>query len=423
VLALYKIWCISITFFCTVCVASTPFSQQDFSEISQKIHYLTGDSPLKAIAEIDRINKEKGNRLTLRQRVRLKYAKTWALVLVDRLEEALQELAECKVLDDELDESLLFFYHGLTATIFNRTEMYELALENYLDGYRISIENERDNDIRLTENNIGTVYLAIGHLQQAEHYFDLFYQDAIERKDEPMISLALSNLGKVAFVRGNIELAYTYFHDALKTQKAMNFNYFSSESHYHLGKIYRQRRQTNKALTHLNTAIDIAKNSDSLSFSIAPMIEKARLNMELEQYEQALKNVEKSIGMAVKFNRHHLLAEAYLLKESIYTKLQQFDLALKATKQYADIKVALSERQSQVSVAYYLAKVDVTSKELDIVNLTKENAIRELSNKAIKLQFLLFVVAAVIIAGLLVFFLHRIKVKNQLQAQTLIKLK
>ena len=423
VVALYKIWCLSLTLFCTICAASTPFSEQDFSQISQKIQYLTGDSPLKAIAEIERINKEEGDRLSLRQRVRLKYAKTWALVLVDRLEEAIQELAECKVLDAELDKSLIFYYYALTATIFNRTEMYELALENYLDGYRISIENKRDNDIRLTENNIGTVYLAIGHLQQAEHYFDLFYQDAIERKDEPMISLALSNLGKVAFVRGNVELAYTYFQDALKSQKAMNFNYFSSESHYHLGKIYRQRRQTNKALTHLNAAIDIATNSDSLSYSIDPMIEKARLNMELEQYEQALKTVEQSIGMAIKFNRHNSLAEAYSLQESIYTLQQRFDLALKATKKYADVKVDLSEQQSKISVAYYLAEVDVTSKELDIANLTKENTIRELNNKAIKRQFMLFIVAAVIIAGLLAFFLHRIRGKNQLQAQTLKKLK
>jgi signal transduction histidine kinase len=423
VLILYKIWCLSIVFFYTTCFASTPLSQQEFSQISQHIHYLTGDSPLKAIAEIDRIKKDEGNRLTPRQRIRLIYAKTWALVLVDRLEEALRELAECKTLDAELDESLLFFYYGLTATIFDRVEMYELALENYLYGYRISIDNDRDNDIKLTESNIGTVYLAMGHLQQAEHYFDLFYQDVLERKDEPMISLALSNLGKVAFDRGNFELAYTYFNDALKKQEALNFNYFSSESHYHLGKIYRQRREMNNALTHLNTAIDIATDSGSLSNSIAPMIEKAHLNMELEQYEQALKGVAQSIRMAIEFNRHTSLAEAYLLQASIYTHLKQFDLALKATRKYADVKVALSERQSQVSVAYYLAEVDVTSKELDIANLTKENSIRELSNRAIKRQFLLFIVAAFIIAGLLVFFLHRIRGKNHLQAKTLKKLK
>lgn len=423
VLALYKIWCFFIVFFCTTCVASTPFSEPEFSQISQHIHYLNGDSPLKAIAEIERIKKEEGNKLTLRQRIRLKYAKTWALVLVDRLEEALRELAQCKVLDAELEESLLFFYYGLTATIFNRIEMYELALEHYLDGYRISIDNERDVDIRLAENNIGTVYLAMGHLQQAEHYFDLFYQDALERKDDPMSSLALTNLGKLAFVRGNTELAYRHFQGALETQKAINFNYFSSESHYYLGKIYRQRGQVNNALTHLNTAINIAKESDSLSYSIAPIIEKARLLLDLERYEQALKDVKQSISMAIKFKRHKSLAEAYLLQASIYTQLQQFDLALKATKQYADVKVTLSEWQSKVSVAYYLAEVDVTSKELDIANLTKENLIRELNNKAIKRQFILFVVAAAVIAGLLVFFLHRIRGKNQLQAKTLKKLK
>ena len=420
---MFKVGCLSIFFICTICVASTPFSEKEFNQISQRIHYLTGDSPLKAIAEIERIKTEEGDRLTLRQRIRLKYAKTWTLVLVDRLEEALQELAECKVLDTQLNESLLFYYNSLTATIFNRLEMYELALENYLLGYRIAIDKKRESDIRLTENNLGTVYLAMGHLQQAEHYFELFYQDILARKDESMVSLALTNLGKIAYARGNEESAYRYFNDALKTQEAINFNYFSSESHYHLGKIYRQRQQINSALTHLNTAIDIATNSDSLSYSIPPMIEKAQLLIELEQYEQALEYVERSIDMAIKFNRYSLLAEAYLLQESIYSQLKQFDLALQATKQFAEVKVALSERQSQVSVAYYLAEVNVTSKELDIANLTKENAIRELNNQAIKRQFVLFVVAATIIAGLLIFFLHRIRGKNLLQAKTLRQLK
>ncbi|WP_146018516.1 hypothetical protein, partial [Pseudomonas sp. FW306-2-11AB] len=62
-------------------------------------------------------------------------------------------------------------------------------------------------------------------------------------------------------------------------------------------------------------------------------------------------------------------------------------------------------------------------KERDIAKLTQENAVYQLHTQAAKDQLVLVLIAAIIIVVLILYFMRRIKAKNQALTETLQNLK
>ncbi|TQF70216.1 tetratricopeptide repeat-containing sensor histidine kinase [Pseudoalteromonas luteoviolacea] len=412
---------------CTLITANTfamPITEAEFEKLRAEIRQASAQSPLQAIDTTDDILRQNDSQLSTRQKIRLLYGKAWFQIQTDDVHSAISTLSVCKKMSIEVsDPTILYSYYSLTAGALTRMSLYERALENYLESYRLAALMETDMFLRQTENNIGNVYLKLSRFEDAKSYFERFYQDAKERNLPQQMGVGLNNLGEAYFGLGNFKKALSLHLESLKIREANNLTYHSSWSHYNLGRTYLALDNTELAKHHLTEAINIRKQSNAIADSIAPQIELMKLKAltgDTKDLEIMLYDV---ISLSNEHSRFQEKTHAYQLLVDYFSKKQDWKNSFMTAQQLMQTKFDFLQRQAEIGVAFYAAQMNLAIKERDIAQLTQENELHQINTQAAKNQLILVLVGVLIIALLTLFFVRRINAKNLTLIETLENLK
>ncbi|TMP39718.1 tetratricopeptide repeat-containing sensor histidine kinase [Pseudoalteromonas rubra] len=405
-------------------VLATPYTEAEFEQLRAQIRTTSIKSPLKAISLTDDMLIKHGDKLSTRQKIRLLYGKAWFQIQTDDIEAAIVTLSGCKRMSKEIsDPTILFSYYSLTAGALTRMSMYERALENYLESYRIAGLMDTELFLRQTENNIGNVYLKLGRYEDAKVYFERFYEDAKERALPQQMGVGLNNLGEVYFGLKDYQKALLFHKDSLSLREENELTYHSSWSHHNLGKTYLALGNSELAEQHLVSAVALRKQSNAVADSIAPQIELIRLKLQQQGNRELEPLIHEAISLSSQYDRFQEKVEAHQLLVDYYNQMQDWKNALNASDLYMQSKFDFLQRQAETGVAFYAAQMNLAMKERDIAKLTQENTLYQLNTQAARNQLILVLVSASIIVCLSLYFMRRIRAKNHALTETLDNLK
>ena len=132
----------------------------------------------------------------------------------------------------------LYFLSGIMALQVQNNEQAKAAFQEAI---------KLDPQYSDAHNNLGTIYLNEGKLDQAEYEFHLALQDPLYMTPE----LAMNNLGKLMEVKGDPEEAERYYRRAIKTKP--NF----APAYYNLGVLYSREKKYSQAEQMLGKAVNI----------------------------------------------------------------------------------------------------------------------------------------------------------------------
>ncbi|MCF2860035.1 tetratricopeptide repeat-containing sensor histidine kinase [Pseudoalteromonas sp. SMS1] len=407
-----------------VSAIAAPLKETEFEQLRAEIRGASAQSPLTAIAATDRILKENDFQLSTRQKIRLLYGKAWFQIQTDDVHSAISTLSICKKLSIEVsDPTILFSYYSLTAGALTRMSLYERALENYLESYRLAALMDTTLFLRQTENNIGNVYLKLGRFEDAKTYFERFYQDAQQRNLPQQMGVGLNNLGEAYFGLEDFDKALSLHLESLKIREENNLKYHSTWSHYNLGRTYLALGSLQSAEHHLSEAIEIRKQNNAIADSIAPQIELIKLKIMSGYGQDLVPLLDNVIALSDTHSRFQEKTHAYQLLVDYYQQRQEWKKAFDTLKHLMQTKFDFMQRQAEIGVAFYAAQMNLAIKERDIAQLTQENLLHQINTEAAKSQLILVLAAALIIAILTFYFVRRINAKNQTLIETLEHLK
>ncbi|MFX0091424.1 MAG: tetratricopeptide repeat protein, partial [Candidatus Hodarchaeota archaeon] len=106
-------------------------------------------------------------------------------------------------------------------------------------------------------NNIGTVYIHQGNLEEALKYFQQALTISEELKDLPSIAIRLTNIGWIHRNQGYLDKALEYIRRALAIDEQLGDRYGKAYRLTNIGEILTNQQQLDTALEHFNQALSI----------------------------------------------------------------------------------------------------------------------------------------------------------------------
>ncbi|AOT07669.1 tetratricopeptide repeat-containing sensor histidine kinase [Pseudoalteromonas luteoviolacea] len=413
-----------ILVFASNIVIAAPFTEAEFEEIRAEIRSASSQSPLEAISTTEYFLFKFDKQLSTRQKIRLLYGKAWFQIQTDDLHSAISTLSQCKKMSIEVsDPTILYSYYSLTAGALTRMGLYERALENYLESYKLAALMDTELFLRQTENNIGNVYLKLSRYEDAQSYFQRFYQDAKDRGLEQQTAVGLNNIGEAYFGLGEYQTALDFHKQSLSLREQNNFTYHSSWSHHNLGKTYIALGDLELAKRHLELATTIRQNSNAIADSIGPKIDLVKIKLLQKEYQGTEEQLNEIVQLSDKHTRLKEKSEAYQLLVEYYKKVNDLNSALDTSNLLMQSKIEFLQGQAEIGVAFHAAQMNLAIKERDIAKLTQENTLHKINSQAAKEQLIIMLIAMFVIGLITWFFVRRIKTKNLALTDTLNNLK
>ncbi|CAH9053327.1 Adaptive-response sensory-kinase SasA [Pseudoalteromonas holothuriae] len=414
------IWVFLSSLFLLSLPTTAKLPDETFSQLRAQVSKAGGKSPLTGIDKIDQIINEHNHQLAKAQKIRLLYIKSWYQINADRLEAAIETLAQTRLMARDIDEpGILYSYYSISASAFANVELYDLALENNLKAYQEAPLLNRPQFISQTENNIGHVYLKLGLLDEAEHYFQRFYDFAVQMDMLSQQATGLNNLGEVAYLRGKLDKALQFHEQSLAIRKANGYDYHLSWSLYNLGRVYASKKNFKLAEQYLKDAIVSWRNNNALSKTVQPLLELASIYLSQNRIDEANTALDQTIMLATKHN--HLIPQqkAFRLQSKLNTQTGNLKQALQALEQYNAVTEKFAKKQASIGLAYMVSQTELQTKEIELKEVEQEHRIAVATSNAQRRQGWIILASAIAIIIMSSGFIYRLN-KRKSQLQTLI---
>ncbi|OHU84401.1 MULTISPECIES: ATP-binding protein [Pseudoalteromonas] len=391
-----------------------------FTQLRAQVTAAGQTSPSAGIAEIDELLALHKDALAKAQTIRLLYIKSWYQINSDFIEQAMNTLAEARLMATDIDEpGILYSYYSISASALSNAELYELALENNLKAYQEAPLLNRPEFISQTENNIGHIYLKLGLLDEAEHYFQRFYDFAVAQNLIPQQGTGLNNLGEVALLKGEIDKAHMFHQQALTIRQANGLAYHEAWSQFNLGRVYAAKQEIDLAEHYLQQAIENWENKHAASKTLQAKLELAKIYSNEQRYDEAMRLLEDVITLGHEHRQPTSLLTALKMHSEHLKQKGDLKAALAAQEQYNQVSDQFVKKQAAVSLAYMVSQTELQTKEMELKQLEQTHQVTVAMAKADRQLGWFILSSAMLIIVITWYFMYRLNNKKR-QLQTLL---
>lgn|GEM_PF-4730474 len=397
-------------------VAAMP--EPEFNQLRQTVFAAARQDYLSGILRIDEILKQQQLQLTLEQQIRLLYSKAEYTYRRSETNAAITILAQAKALSlESTDPSILYSYHNILASIFSNLGVYQPALQHY----RLALEKARflpdSYYARQTENNLALVLTKQRQFAEARRYLEQFYQHGLKTKDPSVQGVALNNLGDVALEEGNIPLARDLHQQALALRQQHQLTYHFSWSYLNLAKVAKAEQQWPTVIELAHKCLQLREGKLDLDL-IEPGLLLAEALAKTGLFDEAQDQLQQSLVIATRRQHAGWLLAAWQLQAEFYRQ-QQPELALQAMQQALTAQQKLAEQRYALSIAQSAAELGLLSREAELQQSQRQHELAQLAATAQQQKLWLGIAAAVLMLGMTLFFVLKIRRKNLALQQSL----
>ena len=310
-------------------------------------------------------------------------------------------------------------------SIYSLQGEYSMAVEYFFKSLKLRQELHQKIEATLVVENIGIVYFRQGDYKLALDYFKESYESYKEQGNEASASKILVNLGATynrlklpaKALEANL-LSLTYF-------EKLNNSTGVGIANNNVGNVYIEMKDYRKAISYYEKSLAIKiKMNDKRGMAVSYR-NLAEAHLGLGDLAKAKTNIDQSLKIAEEIGAKEQIKDAYLILSQMFEKAKNYEEALIYEKKSAQAKDSLfsSEKSEQISrmraiyetekaereteIAKVQATFELEKKDVAIALLNKDNKI-----KATERNFLIAIVASLLMMSLLILYFFRQKQKS-----------
>lgn len=228
--------------------------------------------------------------------------------------------------------------------------------------------------------NLGTMYMDLGNLDQAQKEFLTAREDITEGMDPKFMRVICNNLGTVSLRKKDYKLAEKYY---LETQQYIDTNNIRvvALNYNNLGDAAKHNDGYEVAMDYYMKAYETIKGSsyyDQLANSFLNLVAGYARTEEFSKAEPLLDSLD-HYSVLAKDRRH--VADAWQTKSLYHELLGDFELALEEYKRYSKMRDSIAISNQKAKLEELQTKVEVTSRDAEIALLEAENALESEKTK------------------------------------------
>jgi two-component sensor histidine kinase len=294
-------------------------------------------------------------------------------------------------------ESLGLYHEMVTGDISMASDQYFKAIE-LCETYQLDY-------ISSIYHSLGVMFHTTDSYDKARQYYHLSLQNAEEKGDSLLVKKCFINLGGVYSSLNDFEKAEAYMLQSLEIplEKEMDFTTYAN-----LGHLYVKQERLDKAISILEKATEESPDNSGADLNLYFLLHAKTIAKDSSNMKTALERAQKTAA-----NEEYGIRDRSLLLRTIADYLAftgNYKEALSYRDQYIEVFEEIKEKQRDQVVLDLEAKYETEKKDAQLQLLSLEAEKNEQ-----QLRFFAFLwIAAVIIAGLIGFFLYKNREKNKI---------
>lgn len=287
---------------------------------------------------------------------------------------------------------------GINKTLFNRARVYSktgtlnLALKDFLNC-SVFFEKQRDTKaLSLVYNSIGLVYKNLKKYKNALQYYEKSAKISIENNLNSTLYLSNTNIANIYSIQNKFQEALSYHKKNLDVLKAKPNKYRLAQTYHNIGACFLEMKQYAMAIDYQKQSLQLKEEIGNKNLIITSLNGLSQANYIMGNLDDALNYSKRAYELGKVIGHIDFQKNSASRIFHILTHQHQADSALRYWEIYDQLKDSLINKESLKQVTEIQAKYEAEKKEAQIALLKKEN-----NNKAMQRNGL--VVILILIAG------------------------
>ncbi len=309
------------------------------------------------------------------------------------------------------EQALAFHWSG---NICYRIGQYEKALDDYLSALRLREEINDQRGIAFTLFNIANIHLAQNHYDKALAYH--FRSLAIKEKlqDQRAIAYSYNNIANVYGEQGQLDQALINYTKAEGIFQAIGNTQGLAYAKGNRGRIYKRKKDYSKALEVLQEAMDLIEKSGDKQALVEANNELASVYLFTKQFEKAEGYLKMAQRIAQETGVEDKLIDNYLTYAQLDSARGNMAGAFAWHKKFMAKKESIFDARKSDQINELQTSFDLERKDREIEFLNKEKELQASIGKNRQYVLTAIIVALVVLAGGLFYFLYQKQKTNRL---------
>jgi len=387
------------------------------------IYNLIAADPAQALLSANKVMEKYAKKFTSQQQVELFSATVMAHMYSSDFSAAFDEAEKIKsIAEQEKNDYFLFKYNDAKGKIYLHMDLGQESLKYQLKAYEYFKKNTFNIDIDVemqkttTEGNIGYTLVQLGFYQEAIIYLEKTLDIFHKRGSLIQVASSYNNLGEAYFGLKKYSEAFDQHQKALNIRLAHNLELHSTFSYHNLGILYRVKKDYAQAESSLLKAINLRQKHHFTLGVLASQVALAEVyrdNNQKSRLKELLNNV---IHSAESEDKFVTLAKAYALQRDVFQQEKSYKAALDAAIKHQATIEHVQLKKTDAHLARYLTQSSTVTKDLNILELRKNNEIQMLQVQNEKQRLSMVLTAGMSFIVILMLFLWLLQIKrNKIQ--------
>ncbi|NQZ23666.1 MAG: tetratricopeptide repeat-containing sensor histidine kinase [Colwellia sp.] len=372
--------------------------QQEIDRVNKLIY----SKPKTVLSQVNAIRSKYKNKLSLLHQATLIGFEAWSYTNTNQFQLALDKIDKINQLNKPEINNFDWIVNNTKGFIYWHMGQGQQALKHHLLAYE-DIKNKPSfvRSIITTENNIGYTSVQLGFYQQALPYLERVLAYNLKQDNPSVLAISYNNIGEALFHLKQVDKALSYHRKALAIRIKHEIIFHASYSYHNLGVIYHHRKNYRQAKENLLKAIKIRVDNSYMLGILESQLVLAKVYQETSEHSVFSELLVDIIANATKHKLLNSLAHAYELQSEFFKGQGVYQHALTAYENYHKTLENVQLKKTDFQLAQYITKSSTVSKDINILQLQKENEIQQLEvENQQKRAHIIFAAAIIIVAVL-----------------------
>jgi two-component sensor histidine kinase len=262
-----------------------------------------------------------------------------------------------------------------TGHAYGKVSKHQKANATYFEALYLAEENKQGcGIIGILYNNIGTIFLGIQQLEDAEKYFLLAKECYVSVGNKRATAITNNNLGNIYLQKNQLEKGFVFYKEALKLN---NFDDVTRSYTYDgLGNYYNEVNDLGNAKLNYEKSYEINKENEYFIEAAISLASIANIESKQGNYFSALKKIDESYKV-IKASGN-VLDTKKILFEKIKIELNKNnqEYLLKTITEYDSLAKVVFNENMQKSIANAETKYQTEKKEVENQLLKKDKELQ-----------------------------------------------
>ncbi len=254
---------------------------------------------------------------------------------------------------------------------------YDSSLSIRLKALKISEKNGFIHEAASNRNNLGSFYMTLGDLNEAQKYLEQAYGEFAILEDTIWLTRVMINLAGVDFMSGNTESSLEKLKKAARLCQLTGNIQSEGGTYTNISIVYRSLGKVDSALAYVDKGIELLRQNNDHRAIVLSLKEKSNILKAFDRLEEAQKVLNEMNQLALKMDYKAGVLDSYSLLASIEKKRGNPDIAYGYLQKALEWKDSVLTEKNIETVNELAAKYESEKKDAAIRLLSKENQLQE----------------------------------------------